>query len=35
LIYLGYTFYYDNRELTWGGFYDGDGLRNNDLVLML
>ena len=35
LIYPGYTFYYDGRGLTWGGFYCGDGLRNNDLVFML
>ncbi|GBF99479.1 radial spoke [Raphidocelis subcapitata] len=35
LIYPGYFFYYDDRALTWGGFYSGDGLRNNDLVFML
>lgn len=35
LIYPGYTFYYDGRALTWGGFYCGDGLRNDDLVFML
>jgi hypothetical protein len=35
LIYPGYCFYYDNRGLTWGGFYSGDGLRNCDLVFML
>jgi hypothetical protein len=35
LIYPGYSFYYDNRGLTWGGFYCGDGLRNFDLVFML
>ncbi|KIY96856.1 radial spoke protein 9 [Monoraphidium neglectum] len=35
LLYPGYFFYYDNRGLTWGGFYSGDGLRNNDLAFML
>ncbi|KAI8462338.1 MAG: radial spoke protein 9 [Monoraphidium minutum] len=35
LLYPGYFFYYDSRGLTWGGFYAGDGLRNDDLAFML
>ena len=35
LLFLGYTFYYSSANKTWGGFYNGDGLKNNDLIFML
>jgi radial spoke head protein 9 len=35
LLYPGYSFYFNANDLTWGGLYVGDGLRNNDLVFML
>lgn len=35
LLYLGFFFYYNAREGTWGSMYCGDGMRNNDLVFML
>ena len=35
LVYPGYSFFFDARRLTWGGFYCGDGARNDDLVFML
>ena len=35
LLWLGYTFYYDAHELTWGALYQGNGLRNDDLIFML
>jgi hypothetical protein len=35
LLHLGYSFYFDADANTWGGFYNGDGLKNNDLVFML
>jgi hypothetical protein len=35
LLAPGYCFYYSASELSWGGFYQGDGLRNHDLIFML
>lgn len=35
LLFLGYGFYYDGAANTWGGFYNGDGLKNVDLIFML
>ncbi len=35
LLAPGYCFYYHAEELHWGGFYQGDGMRNNDLIFML
>jgi hypothetical protein len=35
LLWPGYCFYYNARDLTWGGLYLGSGVRNNDLVFML
>jgi hypothetical protein len=35
LLAPGYCFYYNAAELSWGGFYQGDGLRNRDLIFML
>jgi len=35
LLWLGYTFFYDAHQLTWGALYVGNGLRNNDLIFML
>jgi radial spoke head protein 9 len=35
LLYPGYHFYYSAHDLTWGGLYSGDGLRNDDLIFML
>eukprot|EP00892_Ulva_mutabilis_P002424 jgi/Ulvmu1/12182/UM085_0046.1 len=35
LLYMGYSFFYNSMNNTWGGFYHGDGLKNNDLIFML
>ena len=35
LIYPGYTFFYDEKQPSWGDVYLGTGLRNNDLIFML
>jgi radial spoke head protein 9 len=35
LLYFGYTFFYNASNKTWGGFYHGDGLKNNDMIFML
>jgi radial spoke head protein 9 len=35
LLAPGYCFYYNSSEMSWGGFYQGDGLRNTDLIFML
>ncbi|KAF5827522.1 radial spoke protein 9 [Dunaliella salina] len=35
LLWLGYTFYYDAHQMTWGALYHGNGLRNDDLIFML
>lgn len=35
LLYPGYFFYYSAYEATWGSLYNGDGVRNNDLIFML
>ena len=35
LLFLGYSFYFSAATGAWGGFYQGNGLKNNDLVFML
>jgi radial spoke head protein 9 len=35
LLFLGYSFYYNCSTNTWGSFYNGDGLKNTDLIFML
>ena len=35
LLFLGYAFFYSQASGAWGGFYHGNGLKNNDLVFML
>jgi len=35
LLYIGYSFFYNSVSNTWGEFYGGDGLKNNDLIFML
>lgn len=35
LLYIGYSFFYNRSQNTWGGFYMGDGLKNVDLIFCL
>ena len=35
LLFPGYTFFFNNKQLTWGEAYVGSGLQNRDFIFMV